>query len=107
MANCKPGDLAILIRDDVCPENVGAILEVLHFIEASHLPEAGLKWACVATGRPLKARQWADDGPGTQPFPIGYRYSQPGELIIAPDDYLRPITGLPDTEDTVRELELT
>lgn len=104
MANCKPGDLAILIRDE-CPENIGAIVEVLEpWVDDGRGLSGSTQWACRAAGRPLRGMQWAqfDDGP---PIRVGYKISKPGDKLVCPDADLRPITGLPDADDTQRELD--
>lgn len=103
MPNCKPGDLAILIRDE-CPENLGAIVEVLApwVDDGRGLP--GVQWCCRAKGRPLMSMQWAAYE-GYPPFQVGYRYSAPGQQLAIADEDLRPITGLPDADDVVRELD--
>ena len=106
MANCKPGDLAILIRDE-CLENIGAIVKVLRpWVPGDGgrvLP--GPQWHCVADGRPLKAMRWMQWTSEDPPVQVGYAMSKPGEEVIVPDADLRPITGLPDADDTQREMD--
>lgn len=103
MSNCKPGDLAILIRDE-CPENLGAIVEVLTpwVDDGRGLP--GVRWVCRAKGRPLKGTLWMCLG-DERPFRVGHKLGRPGEKFVAPDADLRPITGLPDADDVSRELD--
>lgn len=103
MPNCKVGDLAILIRDE-CPENLGAIVEVLApwVDDGRGLP--GVQWVCRTAGRPLKGTLWMDLG-GGRPVKVGHKLGRPGEKFAVPDADLRPITGLPDADDMSRELD--
>lgn len=102
MPNCKPGDLAILIRDE-CPENLGAIVEVLAPWVDDGRGLTGVQWRCRTVGRPLKGMRWADTVIG--PIRVGFQFTKPGDTVAAPDDCLRPITGLPDADDVSRELD--
>ncbi|MEB2554073.1 hypothetical protein [Burkholderia cenocepacia] len=80
--NCKPGDLAIIIFDEE-EENLGLIVEVIgpaRFLTSDD-------WMIVSTGRPMKCID----------FETGSRFhAQDGDIS---DAYLRPVSGLPITDD--------
>lgn len=79
MTNVKKGDLAITTYA-ITPGNSGRIVKVLRRKYNSY---DGVRWWIESVGTPMKA-----NGLGMQM--VGH----------FPDAYLRPISGLPDTEDT-------
>lgn len=83
--NCKPGDLAIMVSSEI-QENIGLIFEVISLhIEASN-----------EYGKPV----WNITSPRKTMSGDG-ELSQDG---IAFDSQLRPITGLPITDDVTDEV---
>lgn len=77
--NCKPGDLAIVIQ--ALPEHqdvIGRIVNVLAWDSAEADWEIGFSGALPAS-------------------------CEPYAHIFCADDSLRPVSGLPDTEDTDTE----
>jgi len=81
--NCKIGDLAIIVSCPFFPENISAIVEV---IRASETPDN--EWVIRSVSRRLV---------GFHPV-MGW-VSRHTEAHI-PDSSLKPISGLPDAEDT-------
>ncbi|WP_186191034.1 hypothetical protein [Burkholderia gladioli] len=83
--NCKPGDLAILISGDI-PENIGVIFEIV-----------SLNWSFSAhCGEPV----WNVTGPRETRSTDG-SVSRGG---LARDSNLRPISGIPMTDDVTDEV---
>ncbi|HIE4431949.1 TPA: hypothetical protein ACXM9H_002956 [Burkholderia multivorans] len=82
--NCKPGDLAVMVRSEI-PENIGRIFEVLSFDHATSV-FSGPTWN-VRTVRPAK---YGDGRMGTEG--------------TAQDCCLRPISGVPVTDDVEDEV---
>ena len=83
--NCKPGDLAILISSDI-PENIGVVFEIV-----------SLDLECSAyCGEPV----WNVTGP-RETRCIGGPASRDG---FARDSNLRPISGIPMTDDVTDEV---
>lgn len=80
--NCKPGDLAIIIRAPFVPENVGRIVKVLKFVGVDDGGERSDWWRVESGGLPIKGR--------------GGVFVLNG---IVPDAYMRPVSGIPDTEE--------
>jgi len=86
--NCKPGDLAYIVGGLENPSpNLGRIVEVLHLWGED---EHGPNWLCKSI-EPIALR-----GPGDSTV-----YDT--ECISA-DAWLRPITGLPITDDIKDEV---
>lgn len=86
---CKPGDLAYLLnKTGKAQENEGHVFEVIgyHF---NH-PKYGHLWK-IRSVEPLNAFSQKGE-------PLGKRLS-----FECPDDWLRPITGLPITDDVTDE----
>ena len=91
--NCKPGDLAYVVRDKEFPENVGRIVEVIQpaMLDGSEAP--GFWWDVRALGKP---------------HPVSYH----GEACFAmyamdfemPDSDLRPISGVPLHDEACDEV---
>jgi hypothetical protein len=95
--NCKPGDLAIIVWSH-CPENIGRIVEVIRPAIRGidfFAGETGnlITWV-VKADRPLVRR-----GPHYEPIPPAYERSYL-------DDCLRPVTGLPITDDVTDEVTI-
>lgn len=85
--NCKPGDLAYLTASDF-PENVGRIVEVTN---DGYACDGGWVWA-VVSAVPLKG--WIPD---TEQVGVSCN-------LNAFDDELRPISGVPVTDDVTDEV---
>lgn len=98
--NCKPGDIAIIVRSKFAPQLLGRIVEVLHAAPSEGgfcLPngqrhvslQGGLRhyWVCKFQS-PIEA-------PG-EFMPITTVYAP------APDDCLRPIRDQPGEDETLR-----
>lgn len=79
--NVKPGDMAIQIMAHN-KENIGLIVSVIKF-------DSGMQcWECTT----YKA---------IQGYCMGILVTQEaGQPFFCPDEWLRPISGLPDTEET-------
>lgn len=88
--NCKPGDLAIMIRT-LLPENIGKIVEVLEPLG----DDAGLgfRWK-VKILSPCRTMSVIDFQS------ISYGMTTGG----VPDAWLRPVSGLPITDDVTDEV---
>lgn len=84
--NVKPGDLAILINDDV-PENIGAIVRVVEQEHDLWPFETGVMWVCGTEGRPLLCHV-IETGARTG------HHRRCTEFAVYDSD-LRPISGLP------------
>ncbi|MBU9203103.1 hypothetical protein KTD31_17240 [Burkholderia multivorans] len=86
--NCKPGDLAIIVQD-VCPQNVGIIVE----IESAYgeYLDFGFCWN-VRASRPIAMMDAS----------VGWIYQ--GSWGWHPDAWLRPVSGLPITDDITDEV---
>jgi hypothetical protein len=81
--NCKPGDLAYVVKRPFGGP-VGVVVEVESFEEIH--PVYGFLWVCRSK-TPLPT------------IGLGFRCD-----VIVADDWLRPITGLPITEDIKDEV---
>lgn len=102
--NVKPGDLAIVIRDADHFPLAGRIVEVLSiapsgsFVLPDSYPAQGGgrpdHWTIKFTGAPIVAQV------GVSGRANGTRTTFYG---VVPDRVLRPVSGLPDTEDTTTE----
>jgi hypothetical protein len=83
--NCKPGDLAIIIRDDVYKCDFGKLVEILNRdIEDTDR----LVWEC----KPLS--------------PIMGSTGNDMDITSIPDSWLKPVSGLPmeeATKETIKE----
>lgn len=84
--NCKPGDLAVIVRAQVLNQNIGAIVEVVEFLGG---PES--TWR-VRTLHPMQRR----DG----------RIVETGGLGRVRDGSLRPIRDNPGEDETLQWLEV-
>ncbi|POR52778.1 hypothetical protein B0G62_10475 [Paraburkholderia eburnea] len=84
--NCKPGDLAFVIRDEF-PENIGRVVEVLA-LSPPEEDDDGLYWDVRFVGAPGPYSDW--DRPGVL---AGYDV----ECCFL-DGQLRPIGGIPVDE---------
>lgn len=76
--NCKPGDLAVMVRGAV-EQNIGAIYEVLRLD-----PNRECYWLVNTTGKSLSTTG---------------RWFLAGEVGAACDACLQPIRGLPETKE--------
>jgi hypothetical protein len=87
--NCKPGDLAVIVRCDEFPENIGRFLTVT---EAGEIQDGEWVWACISNS-PLygQLRHW------------GCVFTYSAE-VWAPDSWLRPIR---DPGDDARDETLS
>lgn len=83
--NCKPGDLAYVVRA-LHEDHIGKVVEVLN--DSMTFPQAGFCWL-------VRARD-----------PIGAECPKTGRKlgffneVFCPDDWLRPISGVPIENDT-------
>lgn len=87
--NCKPGDLAVIVKDELPEKDVGKLVYVRKFDEVDKY--GATCWLCDSASGPL--RYWE----GKQ-----FRYSKTG--ISIPDAWLRPIRDPGDdaTDEMVR-----
>ena len=83
--NCKPGDLAFIIRSDF-PENIGRIVRVVKYAGVATFRRAGTLylWVVEAQGSPLRGK-WLNSGVISSEF-----------TSLAPDADLRPIRPEPE-----------
>lgn len=82
---CRPGDLAIVIRDDVGYEaNLGRFVRVSGPVETDR---RGMRTWLI---EPVDARAWAVGTPGAVPTYMTVRFS---DLVEHPDQWLLPIRG--------------
>lgn len=82
---CRPGDLAIVIRDDVGHEaNLGRIVRVSGPVETNR---RGMRTWLI---KPVDAREWAVGPPGAVPTYMAVRFS---DGVEHPDQWLLPIRG--------------
>lgn len=91
--NCKPGDLAFVVREDKgCEQNIGLIVKVLD----RELCD-GDEWRVVCEYSQMVA-YWAHTNKATP--------GRVGEEIWIPDSYLRPIRPGDISDEEVRDLYL-
>jgi hypothetical protein len=83
--NCKPGDLALVIRAEL-PENIGIVVEV---VERCELFGEGY-WLCRA--RTPRATL------------NGFGHVVVADSGSVPDSWLRPISGVPVAEEIIDEV---
>ncbi|MBR8147051.1 hypothetical protein [Burkholderia vietnamiensis] len=88
--NCKPGDLAIIVKA-MCPENVGRIVVVL---PQSEMGVFGLEWNTQGRGPVMKQSRLTG-------LIVGSEIANDGWV---PDAWLRPVSGLPITDDVEDEV---
>jgi hypothetical protein len=82
---CKPGDLAVIIRDDVGYEaNLGRFVRVDRPLETNH---RGMRTWLI---EPVDARELAVGPPGAVPTYMTVRFS---DLVEHPDQWLLPVRG--------------
>lgn len=82
---CKPGDLAIVIRDDVGYEaNLGRFVRVSGPVETDR---RGMRTWLI---EPVDARAWAVGPPGAVPTYMTVRFR---DLVEHPDQWLLPVRG--------------
>ena len=98
--NCKPGDLAIIIGAVLTPEMIGCVVECVHLT----VPGEVLKCNALALPLRLDGPAWLVRGTGLIP-----NRSTSGRLEFLPerfvsDKYLRPVSGLPVTDDVTDEV---
>ncbi|WP_175785529.1 hypothetical protein [Burkholderia ambifaria] len=88
--NCKPGDLAYVAYATQC-QNTGRVVEVI-----SKAPDGdyGPEWVCRSSGTIVA---WDGFLQKNVEVPAGTEFR-------APDAHLRPITGLPVTDDIEDEV---
>jgi hypothetical protein len=82
--NVKAGDLAIVIRAHQVIEAIGMICEVRSFYGPFSFDSFGVQPAWIIK-LPRKVRAVSGNM---------------AEIVLCPDCCLRPVSGLPDTEDT-------
>ena len=97
--NVKAGDLAILVKANSM-KSVGKICQVERFLGRVAWPDATWDnvWS-ITFSRPIETQMLGSDGK------MHTHYSK---LACAPDEWLKPISGLSDDEDTIviKELEV-
>lgn len=103
--NCKPGDMAIIIRDAKACATAGMMVEVLYAVPAGiefitpdgfiHYPVAGGRWMCRPLGSSFRV-----------PMDRGAWYRQARYAPI-PDGALRPLPGDEAAETNNKEMELS
>ncbi|WP_186215901.1 hypothetical protein [Burkholderia gladioli] len=86
--NCKPGDLAIIIKTR-SGEAIGWIVRVLEI--GREIPDLGYAW-CIKTSKPVYVESIASG-----------KHSYTDEPLC-PDSWLRPISGIPMTDDVTDEV---
>lgn len=94
--NCKPGDLAIIVRVGKLPENIGKIVEIIRPAVSGEDFRIEGNPRCMAwmvRGYSPLARRTYEGKPLSAAFEIA-----------AYDDSLLPITGLPITDDVTDEV---
>lgn len=89
--NCKPGDLAIVIKS-IVPENIGKIVKVVRF--SKNDPRFGPMWIleCESVRNVVGLRS------------LGKLPRRTDLPLHGPDDWLRPVSGLPMTDDIDTEI---
>lgn len=91
--NCKPGDLAYIVRDDDTPSDIGKVVEILRICPPNEWLYPGApEWECRSR-TPLTG------------FNARGRVSMDHELDI-PDAWLRPIGGVPLNDETPIEINV-
>ncbi|WP_217589774.1 hypothetical protein [Burkholderia sp. GbtcB21] len=91
--NCKPGDLAIVIASGF-PSNIGRIVEVLRPCPSCELIDPLVpEWECRMLS-PMEGALWFE-ADGIDPIQ---------DEIDIEDRQLRPVSGLPITEDIDTEI---
>ncbi|VWB07636.1 hypothetical protein [Burkholderia lata] len=88
--NCKPGDLAYVTYATQF-QNIGRVIEV---IRKSSDGDYGPEWVCRSSGIVVA---WDEFLQKNLEAPAGTEF-------MAPDAHLRPITGLPITDDIKDEV---
>jgi hypothetical protein len=83
--NCKPGDLAVTTFAKI-PGNAGRLVKVVRF--QNNDPDLGPRWWIHSLGSAMTASG------GDQRFEGAF-----------PDKYLRPVSGLPETETTDEQIK--
>lgn len=90
--NCKPGDLAIIIRA-ILSENIGRIVLVLRSSDIH--PKLGFRWH-IKPQSPMRTVV-ARDLMTTQPPSL--------DLVAMPDAWLKPVSGLPLDDEVTNQAE--
>ncbi|WP_205168904.1 hypothetical protein [Burkholderia sp. LMG 13014] len=88
--NCKPRDLAYVVRSDF-DENLGAVVEV---IGNGFMDRGDWTWECESK-RVIRCYDCRNRSSALVP---------PGTPFTVPDAWLRPISGVPMTEDVSDEV---
>ncbi|SKC78449.1 hypothetical protein SAMN05445504_2395 [Burkholderia sp. CF099] len=91
--NCKPGDLAFVVRDEHSV-NIGRVVRVVgpaRYIGASSV--FGPAWYCVTEGEPLLVMQFDD--------PSTTFWLDEADIF---DQCLRPISGVPVNDEISHEV---
>jgi hypothetical protein len=97
LMNCKPGDLALVVRSTI-PENLGKIVHVMQAFNEGDLGvislDKGHLWLCEAAGSPLLMR-------GALSLAIKHLQKCP-----IPDHCLRPLRPGEDVDDNASTTKL-
>jgi hypothetical protein len=97
--NCKPGDMAVIVRSKFTPELIGRIVEVLHIAPSYgsfRLPNGQLH-AQLVDKRPRWVCKFQN--PVNAPTDIG---PKPTVYAPVPDECLRPIRDQPGEDEMTR-----
>lgn len=99
--NCKPGDLAIVIRDGRVAKVAGRVVEVLYATPGTHFRLPDGVWH-----EPCNSQSWVCHFPGSA-VPVWNLSGQWRETNYASvaDCYLRPLPGNTEPAETTTELE--
>lgn len=94
--NCKPGQLAIIIKSEFHPQDIGKIVEVVSVSDGYEDSPGVFFWQCLSE-RPLSCKVYIDG----EYYKDGYA----NELDIA-DECLRPVSGLDEEDNTQTEEDI-
>lgn len=94
--NVKQGDLAILIKASVA-ENIGLIVQVGGF--TGNHPVYGPLWG-------VKVDKYVQTGKFYGKEPVSFFGGvEAGAVVQAPDDWLRPVSGIPETSQIDEQIK--
>jgi hypothetical protein len=96
--NCKPGDLAVIIKDKYSPADIGKIVEVLHEGEHEWEDAEGFHWYVRSVCGPMEVRVYVGEE-----FSGNLHYDHEAHI---PDSCLKPIRdpGEDATDETLEWL---
>lgn len=94
--NCKPGDLAVVIRAPIAEDNIGAIVKVIEPFRGDYTPSVGFAWVVELTGRPLL-------GVNNINGKMTHTAAGDTESVVAFDHDLRPLRPGEPPDDTATD----